>query len=882
MTDSSEFSPEQASDPGTSMQDMARIAAERPDLWASLAANPSLYPDLREWLGQIDDPAVKEALNASAQQAAGQVPDENASTAEAGSTEEASEPAAEETPAGDDPAEEAPTAETPAAEAEAGPAEEESAAEAGPAEDAPAAEEAPTAETVSIEEASEPAAEETPAGDDPAEEAPTAETPAAEAEAGPAEEESAAEDAPIAETVSIEEASELAAEETPAGEDPVEEAPTAETPAAEAEAGPVEEESAAEAGPAEDAPAAEEAPTAETVSIEEASEPAAEETPTAAMGTPPPPPSAPTAAMGTPPPPPSAPTAAMGAPPPPPSAPTAAMGTPPPPPFAPTAAMGAPPPPPARAGGKRRRKKWVPIAAVLAVVLAVGGGTFAVYTYLTQRGAASPDEVMSTVSQAIADKDPISMFKMVSPSEIDTVADSADAIRDGGSDSRKGSSKADPGALLSKDAINSYLEALDVSSSEMTYSVDQKSDDLAIATISSWHLDVSVNQSLADTLRTRYQSAKGSSLTDEEEEFFSDLDFSDLSYDGDVADDFRDDIPFEIVMIKEDGRWYISPLMTSAQWNYRDRAQWDDDVESPNYDADFDSVKGADSPEAAVQNLTEAILDARRPSDMLDDSVTGLLSLPERRLAMVYGPVMIGDDRKFSERASENVKIDWDLTSTDIGGGQAVVHPGNSKITLNPDDEDEKITLEFKGNTMKVKTPASEHNTASVDFTRQLENPDRLGVVVEKSDGTWHVSSSGTIVNIFSLRPSERALDKFSDILEDLGVDPDDSDDLADTITQSVAIATPILVGIDIAEQLQDVEWREPYRPSYDSYDSYSGYSTADYYSQCTSGDMSACDRLYYASSSGSFDESYGKSCGGRNYSLDYGGQCESKYGRWY
>ena len=789
MTDSSEFSPEQASDPGTSMQDMARIAAERPDLWASLAANPSLYPDLREWLGQVDDPAVKEALNASAQQAAGQVPVEDAPAAEAGSTEEASESAAEDAPAGEDPAEEAPTAETPAAEAEAGPVEEESAAEAGPAEDAPAAEEAPTAETVSIEKASEPAAEEAPVGEDPAEEAPTAETPAAEAEAG-----------------STEEASEPAAE----------------------------------AGPAEDAPAAEEVPTAETVSIEEASEPAAEETPTAAMGTPPPPP------------------------------------------FAPTAAMGAPPPPPARAGGKRRRKKWVPIAAVLAVVLAVGGGTFAVYTYLTQRGAASPDEVMSTVSQAIADKDIISMFKMVSPSEIDTVADSADAIRDGGSDSRKGSSKADPGALLSKDAINNYLEALDVSTSDMTYTVDQKSDDLAVATISSWHLDVRVDQSLADTLRTRYQSAKGSSLTDDEEEFFSDLDFSDLSYDGDVADDFRDDIPLEIVMIKEDGRWFISPLMTSAQWNYRDRAQWDDDVEAPNYEADFSSVKGADSPEAAVQNLTEAILDARRPSDMLEDNVTGLLSLPERRLAMVYGPVMVGDDRKFSERASENVKIDWDLTSTDIGGGQAVVQPGNSKITLNPDDEDEKITFEFKGNTMKVTTPASENNTASVDFTRQLKDPDRLGVVVEKSDGTWHVSSSGTIVNIFNLRPSERALDKFSDTLEDLGVDPDDSDDLADTITQSVAIATPILVGVDIAEQLQDVNWRAPYRPSYDSYDSYSGYSTADYYSQCTSGDMSACDRLYYASSSGSFDESYGRSCGGRNYSLDYGGQCESRYGRWY
>ena len=828
MTDSSEFSPEQASDPGTSMQDMARIAAERPDLWASLAANPSLYPDLREWLSQIDDPAVKEALSASAQQAAEQAPAEaepveavEAEEAPAAEAEEASESTVAGTSVGDDPAEaeEVPAAEQ-ADEAEASPA------EGAPAEDEPSVEaeaspteDAPVLDVVSAEEASELTVAETSVGDEPAEaaeeEAPAEDEPSVEAEASPTEEVPAAEQAAEAEA------------------EPVE---AEEVPAAEAEASPTEDASA-EDEPTEEVPAAGD-------EAEKTSEPAVADVPTAVMGTPPPPPSAPTAAMGTP-----------------------------------------PPPPPARASGKRRRKKWVPIAAVLAAVLAVGGGAFAVYTYLTQRGAASPDEVMSTVSQAIVDKDIISMFKMVSPSEIDTVADSADAIRDGGSDSRKGSSKADPGALLSKDAINNYLEALDVSSSEMTYSVDQKSDDLAIATISSWHLDVSVDQSLADTLRTRYQSAKGSSLTDDEEEFFSNLDFSDLSYDGDFAEDFSEDfnnegIPLEIVMIKEDGRWYISPLLTSAQWSYQTQTKWDDDVESPNYDADFDSVKGADSPEAAVQNLTEAILDARRPSDMLDDSVTGLLSLPERRLAMVYGPVMIGDDAKFSERASENVKIDWDLTSTDIGGGQSVVQPGNSTITLNPDDDDEKITFEFEGNTMKVTTPASDNNTASVDFTRQLEDPDRLGVVVEKSDGTWHVSSSGTIVNIFSLRPSERALDKFSDTLEDLGVDSDDSDELADTITQSVAIATPILVGVDIAEQLQDVEWRDSY--SYDSYDTYSGSSTDSYYDQCTSGDMVACDRLYVMSSSGSFDESYGRSCGGRDYSLNYGGACESKYGRWY
>ncbi len=66
MTELSEFSPEMASDPNTSPHDMARMAAERPDLWAALAANPAIYPDLRDWLGQIDDPVVHEALQASA------------------------------------------------------------------------------------------------------------------------------------------------------------------------------------------------------------------------------------------------------------------------------------------------------------------------------------------------------------------------------------------------------------------------------------------------------------------------------------------------------------------------------------------------------------------------------------------------------------------------------------------------------------------------------------------------------------------------------------------------------------------------------------------------------------------------------------------------
>lgn len=697
MTDISNFSPQQAADPQTSMQDMARIAAERPDLWASLATNPSLYPDLREWLGKVDDPAVKEALKASEQQAS-PVP-------------------------------------------------------------APAAADAPP-----------------PPPPPPASAPPP--PPPASASGSPS--------APVA---------------------------------ADAAHAPMP------------APA----------------------TPSPATGAPPGPEPAGTMAPA-----PSPSAAAM--------APTAVVSP------QPSAAAG---PAPAPAGRRRRRRGWV-IAAVLVLVLAVSGSAFAIYSYFFQRGASSPDGVMDSIAEAIPGKDILSLGKMVSPEEIDTVTKSADVIKDGGSGSGERSSKGDPGSLFSEDAVDSYLESVTVSSSEMRYSVDQKSDDLAIATISSWRLNARVDQSLASTLRTRYESAKGSTLNQKEKDFFDDLDFSDATYNDDVSRDFfSGDIPLELVLVREDGRWYVSPMMTWAQWEYQKAASRDDDVKTPDYRADFEA-EGAHSPEEAVRDLTQSVLDARRPSDLFDKDVTGLLSLPERRLARVYGPVTVGDDRKYSSRLSEHAQIDWDLSSTDIGDGRAVVRPGKSRITVFPGEEDKEFTLSFDGDTMNVKTSASRHNTASVNISRQLANPERLGVVVENRHGGWHVSTSGTIVNVFSLQPSERALDDLSRILEDAGMSPKDASDLADAVTRSSAVATPVLVAADIIGQLKDVEWRGHSYSDRDSGSTGGSY----YYGQCSRGDMVACD-LLYATASG-YEGSYGQSCGGRNYSLKYGGQCETLYGKHY
>jgi len=63
-----------AADPAASGEDLARIAATRPDLHAALAANPATYPALLDWLRALHDPAVDRALDARSSAAAATPP----------------------------------------------------------------------------------------------------------------------------------------------------------------------------------------------------------------------------------------------------------------------------------------------------------------------------------------------------------------------------------------------------------------------------------------------------------------------------------------------------------------------------------------------------------------------------------------------------------------------------------------------------------------------------------------------------------------------------------------------------------------------------------------------------------------------------------------
>lgn len=64
MSEPSQFTAQQASDPATPAEVLAAIAEHRPDLRPAVASNPTAYPGLLDWLGRLGDPAVDAALAA--------------------------------------------------------------------------------------------------------------------------------------------------------------------------------------------------------------------------------------------------------------------------------------------------------------------------------------------------------------------------------------------------------------------------------------------------------------------------------------------------------------------------------------------------------------------------------------------------------------------------------------------------------------------------------------------------------------------------------------------------------------------------------------------------------------------------------------------------
>ena len=402
---------------------------------------------------------------------------------------------------------------------------------------------------------------------------------------------------------------------------------------------------------------------------------------------------------------------------------------------------------------KGRRPIGVLAMIVVAALVVVGGGAYAITRVLFPSGGyANPDDLAASIETAVETNSLMSLANALPPSEV-SILTAAQQVDEG--DSQFNRLK-----MTSPEALEDYINEIDDGITSIDSVVDQKSDSVAIITLRNWRGTMSVRPGIVDVVREHFVEAKGTNLSASEQELFESMreTFMHDDFYSDMLADFRDS-GLRLVAVNEGGRWYLSPSMTMAE-----QTLGSDRSVVPHYDADFTDVEGASSPEEAVSGMVDAL---RNGASMSDKDFYRFLDLPERRIAAVYADAdsssLFAVWNLAMNEFRNNVQIDWGLSSTKVSGG-AIVSVGTTSITAGD------FSASFNGDTVTYTVPKSDRGSRSssrksqtVRFTEGLVNPERLGIFTVRDSTGWHVSAVRTSGNLSMLKVADGALDQAID-----------------------------------------------------------------------------------------------------------------------
>ena len=399
-------------------------------------------------------------------------------------------------------------------------------------------------------------------------------------------------------------------------------------------------------------------------------------------------------------------------------------------------------------GAKKSRGKMAAIISVIvvAVLVVIGGGAFALTRFLPGAGGfATPNALANSVSSAFDSNKLANLAPALAPSELEAATLWQKDYKANG--------KADWTKLMSPEAMADYIGQIDISKSTIEHTVDEKSENLSLITITKWEGEITVKPELADKFREYYEKAKGDKLTADESKMFDDLKreiSEEPNYSGNILQRLFNTDKLTLVSVKEGGKWYISPVMTMAEQMYPTSTV------TPNYGADFTNVEGAKSPEEAVSGMVDAL---RNGAGMGDKDFYRFLDLPERRVAAVYG------GSGSTGGVGDSIQVNWGLTSTKVSGGAVVnfgttsiTFDGSYKVEFNNDTVTYSYTDSSSGYNSRYTSPKPQSQT--VRFTEGLVNPERLGVFAVQDNTGWHVSFISTIGNLTLLEATDAAVNE--------------------------------------------------------------------------------------------------------------------------
>ncbi len=380
---------------------------------------------------------------------------------------------------------------------------------------------------------------------------------------------------------------------------------------------------------------------------------------------------------------------------------------------------------PPRPAGRSRATVWV-VAALVA--LAAGLGGFAVWKvfFSSNTGADDPEQAVREVLAAAEDQDPVAALTMINPGEARGADEVWDALHQ----------RLTRAGVTPKDGV---FSAADVSFDDVDLEVESVSDHAAKVHLRDGTVSLSLRAEdfpdALDGIASEAREELGSSWSRK----FDISEVADDVYAYDWEHDREIPTGLFVMVVEVDGRWYVSPTATAAEYLAFDWFGQGGDWSAYDDGRKRDAV-GAESPEEALASLADAANG--------DDLPTMLDALPEGQGDLLRPFVELVE----RELANDDAGFTLDLRAQDVRAG---------------DEEDGLVRLEIDRLELGVNGIEGGDpypNTVGVDgscgwalgytgdriegcaptWLKQVSGIDHAFVMVRENDGVWQVDPFAT------------------------------------------------------------------------------------------------------------------------------------------
>lgn len=369
-----------------------------------------------------------------------------------------------------------------------------------------------------------------------------------------------------------------------------------------------------------------------------------------------------------------------------------------------------------------RRWRTAAIGATIAGLVGVGGYLAADFL-LGGGGADSPEAAVEQLVDSVDRADLIGIADILNPAEVPGLEDLATKVA------------TKHGELVTK-SDDDGLGGLDLEVSDLELDVQMESDRVARVTVERGEVQVrsaaaalpaAVTDRLDDEDRQEWDSFSAS-IDDFEEEFDQDL---------------------FVMVVEEDGGWYVSPYLTAAEYlvEVNDLPSGDFDA----YGAEPDTDKGAKDAVDAVEALADAV-NSGDPDDVL-----AALPSDTVKVASVYEDALSDylEDQFSDGRYPQGVFDLKDVGSTthELGDGSVMIDLDGARFQVATDWErdyvDDFRDVEVDGTCFhETREKCKESDGSEIDLLAGRLGIETVGLVAREVDDGWKVDPVRSLMEL--------------------------------------------------------------------------------------------------------------------------------------